>query len=56
MAIEKEESKPQQSAIEYCEETYPQTCEEFNVQYVEYPRLRLAIASHVAYLKQMGRD
>ena len=29
MAIEKEESKPQQSAIEYCEETYPQTCEEF---------------------------
>jgi len=29
MVIEKEESKPQQSAIEYCEETYPQTCEEF---------------------------
>ena len=28
-AIENEESKPQQSAIEYCEETYPQTCEEF---------------------------
>jgi hypothetical protein len=27
--IKKEESKPQQSAIEYCEETYPQTCEEF---------------------------
>jgi len=29
MVIENEESKPQQSAIEYCEETYPQTCEEF---------------------------
>jgi hypothetical protein len=29
MATKKEESKPQQSAIEYCEETYPQTCEEF---------------------------
>jgi hypothetical protein len=29
MAIEKEESKPQQSAIQYCEETYPKTCEEF---------------------------
>jgi hypothetical protein len=29
MAIENEESKPQQSAIEYCEETYPHTCEEF---------------------------
>ena len=27
--IKKEEIKPQQSAIEYCEETYPQTCEEF---------------------------
>jgi hypothetical protein len=27
--IKKEELKPQQSAIEYCEETYPQTCEEF---------------------------
>jgi hypothetical protein len=29
MAIEKEESKVQQSAVEYCEKTYPQTCEEF---------------------------
>jgi hypothetical protein len=29
MAIKNEEAKPQQSAIEYCEETYPQTCEEF---------------------------
>jgi len=29
MAIENKEPKPQQSAIEYCEETYPQTCEEF---------------------------
>ena len=27
--IKKEELKPQQSAIEYCEQTYPQTCEEF---------------------------
>jgi hypothetical protein len=27
--IRKDEFKPQQSAIEYCEETYPQTCEEF---------------------------
>lgn len=33
-----------------------QTCEEFNVQYVEYPRLRMAIASHVAYLREMGRN
>ena len=27
--IKKEELKPQQSAIEYCEQRYPQTCEEF---------------------------
>jgi linoleoyl-CoA desaturase len=32
-----------------------QTCEEFNIQYIEYPRMRLALASHVAYLKEMGR-
>jgi hypothetical protein len=25
------ETKPEQSAIEYCEETYPQTCDEFKV-------------------------
>jgi hypothetical protein len=29
MATKKEETKPQQSAVQYCEETYPQTCEEF---------------------------
>jgi hypothetical protein len=29
MVIENKEPKPQQSAIAYCEETYPQTCEEF---------------------------
>lgn len=33
-----------------------QTCEEFNIQYIEYPRMRLAIASHVAYLKEMGNS
>lgn len=32
-----------------------QTCAEFNVPYIEYPRMRYAIASHVAFLKQMGR-
>lgn len=31
------------------------TCREFNVPYIEYPRLRQAIASHVSYLRQMGR-
>jgi linoleoyl-CoA desaturase len=32
-----------------------QTCAEFNVPYIEYPKMRHAVASHVAFLKQMGR-
>ncbi len=32
-----------------------QTCAEFNVPYIEYPKMRYAVASHVAFLKQMGR-
>lgn len=32
-----------------------QTCEEYGVPYIEYPKMRLAIASHVAFLKQMGK-
>lgn len=31
------------------------TCEEFDVPYIEYPKMRYAIASHVSFLKQMGR-
>lgn len=31
------------------------TCREFNVPYIEYPRMRHALASHVSYLRQMGR-
>jgi linoleoyl-CoA desaturase len=31
-----------------------QTCEEFNVKYVEFKRMRHAIVSHAMYLKQMG--
>ena len=27
--IRKDEFKPKESAVQYCEETYPQTCEEF---------------------------
>jgi linoleoyl-CoA desaturase len=33
-----------------------ETCREFNVPYIEYPRMRHAIASHVSYLRQMGRS
>jgi linoleoyl-CoA desaturase len=30
-------------------------CQEFGVPYIEYPKMRLAIASHVSFLRQMGR-
>ena len=32
-----------------------QACEEYGIQYIEYPKVRYAVASHVAFLKQMGR-
>ena len=32
-----------------------QTCQEYGVVYIEYPKVRLAVASHVAFLRQMGR-
>lgn len=32
-----------------------QACQEYGVVYVEYPKLHNAVASHVAFLKQMGR-
>jgi linoleoyl-CoA desaturase len=32
-----------------------QACQEYGITYIEYPRVRYAIASHVAYLKQVGR-
>lgn len=31
------------------------TCEEFNIRYIEYPKMTQAIASHASYLKKMGR-
>jgi len=32
-----------------------QACKEFDVPYIEYPKMRHAIVSHVNFLKQMGR-
>ncbi len=32
-----------------------QACQEYGIVYIEYPRVRYAVASHVAFLKQMGR-
>jgi linoleoyl-CoA desaturase len=33
-----------------------ETCKEFGVEYIEYPKMRYAVASHIAFLKQMGRS
>lgn len=30
-------------------------CEEFDITYNEYPKMRYAVASHVSYLREMGR-
>ena len=32
-----------------------QVCEEYGISYIEYPRVRYAVASHIKFLKQMGR-
>ncbi|MBI2729843.1 MAG: acyl-CoA desaturase [Sphingobacteriales bacterium] len=32
-----------------------QACQEYGIAYIEYPRVRYAVASHVAFLRQMGR-
>lgn len=32
-----------------------EACDEFDVPYIVYPKMRYAVASHVAFLKQMGR-
>jgi linoleoyl-CoA desaturase len=33
-----------------------QACQEYGIEYIEYPKMRYAVASHVAFLKQMGRS
>ncbi|MBC7850098.1 MAG: acyl-CoA desaturase [Chitinophagaceae bacterium] len=33
-----------------------QACQEYGVAYIEYPRVRYAVASHVAFLKHMGNS
>lgn len=30
-------------------------CQEYGINYIEYPKVRYAVASHVAFLRQMGR-
>jgi linoleoyl-CoA desaturase len=31
------------------------TCEEYQLQYIEYPTMTKAIGAHVRYLKSMGK-
>lgn len=33
-----------------------QTCAEYGFPYLEYPRLRLAVASHIAHLRELGQS
>jgi linoleoyl-CoA desaturase len=49
---------PKISHIHYpaLSEIVRKACAEYGIPYLEYPRVRYAIASHVAYLKQMGRS
>jgi linoleoyl-CoA desaturase len=30
-------------------------CKDFGIKYIEYPRMRLAVASHVSHLKNLSR-
>jgi linoleoyl-CoA desaturase len=32
-----------------------QVCQEYGITYIEYPRVRLAVASHISFLRQMGK-
>jgi linoleoyl-CoA desaturase len=49
---------PKISHIHYpaLSEIVRKACAEYGIPYLEYPRVRYAIASHVAFLKQMGRS
>lgn len=33
-----------------------EACNEYGIEYIEYSKMRYAVASHVAFLKQMGRS
>jgi linoleoyl-CoA desaturase len=48
---------PKISHIHYPEisKIIKKTCDEFNVKYIEYKKMRHAILSHSSYLRKMGR-
>jgi linoleoyl-CoA desaturase len=33
-----------------------QACADYGIQYIEYPKMRMAVASHVAHLRQLARS
>jgi len=33
-----------------------EACIEYNITYVEYPRMYQAVISHVSFLRRMGKD
>lgn len=48
---------PQISHIHYpaISKIIKQACEEYGIRYIEFPKTRLAVASHVAHLQQLSR-
>jgi linoleoyl-CoA desaturase len=48
---------PRISHIHYpkISELVRETCEQFNIQYLEFPTVLSAVKSHVLHLKQVGR-
>ncbi len=49
---------PQISHIHYpaISKIIKQACAEYGIRYIEYPKTRMAIASHVAHLRQLGKN
>jgi linoleoyl-CoA desaturase len=48
---------PKVSHVHYSElrRIIKQACAEYGIPYIEYPKMRQAVVSHVSFLKQMGR-
>ncbi|MBK7873100.1 MAG: acyl-CoA desaturase [Saprospiraceae bacterium] len=49
---------PQISHIHYpaISKIIKEACAEYGIRYIEYPKTRMAIASHVAHLRQLGKN
>ncbi|MBX7201933.1 MAG: acyl-CoA desaturase [Bacteroidia bacterium] len=49
---------PKVSHVHYpaISEIIRKTCAEYGVRYIEYPRMSMAVASHIAHLRNLGRN